>query len=104
MRVDRDVGNDFDLTVSGDADAVTITNDEEFAVDVYVKAGAAPAGGGVFGPFTVPADGEATLTFTDTGGKGLGTIGVVCEGSGTPEFPPFTRPSSAGKGDDPGAR
>jgi hypothetical protein len=99
VSVDGDVGNDFaNVSVSGDADGVTISNQEAFAVDVYVKAGADPAGGGTFGPFTVEAGTSPTIDTGDTDGFQLSAIGIVCEGAGTPDFPPFTLPND---GSDP---
>ena len=99
VSVDSDVGNDFDnVSVNGDVDGVTVTNDEAFAVDVYVKAASDQAGGATFGPIAVEAGNSMTIDTSDTNGFQLSAIGIVCEGAGTPGFPPFTLPDN-GDGD-----
>ncbi|WP_227134445.1 hypothetical protein [Halorubellus salinus] len=83
--VESDVGNDFpNATLSGDADAATVTNDEAFAVDVFVKSAT-----GIYGPFTVEAGTDEEITLDQTGDRQLSVIGIVCENE-QPDFPPFT--------------
>ncbi|GAB7094470.1 hypothetical protein JCM30237_16230 [Halolamina litorea] len=84
----------LDVTVSGSAAEATITNNEAFAVDVYVKAGSEQSGAGVSGPTTVEPGESVQVTGTDD--KDISAIGIVCEGAGTPDFPPFSLPNAAG--------
>jgi len=90
------VFNSLDVTVTGDASAATVTNSEPFAVDVYVKAGSEASGAGTSGPITVEP-GES-VSVTGTADKDISAIGIVCEGFGTPDFPPFTLPNEAASG------
>lgn len=92
--------NSFDLTVTGTAAQATITNNEDFALDVYVKAGSEQSGAGTSGPFTVDANSQ--IQVTGTSGKDISAIGIVCEGTGVPDFPPFTLPNNGGAGNAPG--
>jgi len=79
------------VTISGDEKQATITNNENFAVDVLVKAGSEQSGAGVSGPFTVGANSERSVE--GTSGKDISNIAIVCEGA-TPDFPPYTKDNS----------
>jgi len=78
----------IDITATGDAGSVEMTNNEGFNVSVWVKTGQTDEGQ-VLGPYDIEAGGSRTIDID----KGISALGVVCPGTGEPGFPPFTLPN-----------